>query len=91
MVSADMLSDFFKTMNTTHEFDSTDMFIEHIARASICQYHIVTRSIVSLAIQWYFAVNVDNKENRKKKRGRAVLLDNGVYYVVGDDGVQRKL
>lgn len=37
------------------------------------------------------AVNVDNKENRKKKRGRAVLIDNGVYYVVGDDGVQRKL
>ena len=34
---------------------------------------------------------VDNKENRKKKRGRAVLIDNGVYYVVGDDGVQRKL
>ena len=27
----------------------------------------------------------------EEKRGRAVLIDNGVYYVVGDDGVQRKL
>lgn len=31
------------------------------------------------------------KENRKKKRGRAILIDKNTYYVVGDEGIQRKL
>ena len=36
-------------------------------------------------------VNVDNKENRNKRRGRAVLIEGNTYYVVGDNGKMRKL
>ena len=36
-------------------------------------------------------VNVDNKENREKKRGRAMLIKNNQYFVVGDKGIQRQL
>ena len=36
-------------------------------------------------------VNVDNEENRKKKRGRALLIDGNTYLVVGDKGTMRKL
>jgi len=53
--------------------------------------HTIFKDISTFYNGKVIAVNVDNKENRKKKRGRAVLIDNGVYYVVGDDGVQRKL
>lgn len=35
-------------------------------------------------------VNVDNKKNREAKKGRAVLIENGIYYVVGDEGIQRQ-
>lgn len=35
--------------------------------------------------------NVDNEENRKKKRGRALLIDGNTYLVVGDKGAMRKL
>ena len=36
-------------------------------------------------------VNVDNKENQKKKRGRALLIDKNTYFVVGDKGILQKL
>ena len=36
-------------------------------------------------------VNVDNRRNRDKGRGRALLIDHGRYFVVGDKGVLREL
>ena len=37
------------------------------------------------------AVNVDNLENYNNHRGRAVLIDGNNLYVVGDEGIKRKL
>ncbi len=37
------------------------------------------------------AVNVDNARNRAKGRGRALLIDHGRYYVVGDKGILRRI
>lgn len=36
-------------------------------------------------------VNVDNQENREAHRGRAILIEEGRYYVVGDEGKMRLL
>ena len=34
---------------------------------------------------------MQTKENQKKKRGRALLIDKNTYFVVGDKGILRKL
>jgi hypothetical protein len=34
-------------------------------------------------------VNVDNRVNMRKRRGRAILIEGGRYYVVGDKGKKR--
>lgn len=36
-------------------------------------------------------VNVDNALNRRKRRGRALLIENGQYFIVGDKGKKRNL
>lgn len=71
--------------------DSLQMMLDRYMVEHILVGHTIFKDISTFYNGKVIAVNVDNKENRKKKRGRAVLIDNGVYYVVGDDGVQRKL
>ena len=71
--------------------DSLQMMLDRYMVKHILVGHTIFKDISTFYNGKVIAVNVDNKENRKKKRGRAVLIDNGVYYVVGDDGVQRKL
>jgi hypothetical protein len=71
--------------------DSLQMMLDRYMIKHILVGHTIFKDISTFYNGKVIAVNVDNKENRKKKRGRAVLIDNGVYYVVGDDGVQRKL
>ena len=71
--------------------DSLRMMLDRYMIKHIFVGHTIFKDISTFYNGKVIAVNVDNKENRKKKRGRAVLIDNGVYYVVGDDGVQRKL
>jgi hypothetical protein len=34
---------------------------------------------------------VENAKNRKEQKGRALLITDGKYFVVGDEGVQREL
>ncbi len=36
-------------------------------------------------------VNVDNRVNRRKHRGRALLIEGDRYFVVGDHGIKREL
>lgn len=36
-------------------------------------------------------VNVDNALNRRKQRGRALLIENGQYFIVGDKGKLRRI
>lgn len=53
--------------------------------------HTIFKDISTFYNGQVIGVNVDNKENREKKRGRAVLIEGNTYYVVGDAGIQRKL
>lgn len=53
--------------------------------------HTIFKDISTFYDGKVIGVNVDNKENQKKKRGRALLIDKDTYFVVGDKGVLRKL
>ena len=53
--------------------------------------HTIFKDISTFYDAKVIGVNVDNEENRKKKRGRALLIDRNMYFVVGDKGVMRKL
>lgn len=59
--------------------------------AHIIVGHTIFKDISTFYDGRVIGVNVDNKENQKKKLGRAVLIDGNAYYVVGDKGIQRKL
>lgn len=71
--------------------DSLQMILEHYMVKHIIVGHTIFKDISTFYDGKVIAVNVDNKENRKKKRGRAILIDKNTYYVVGDEGIQRKL
>ena len=53
--------------------------------------HTIFKDISTFYNGKVIGVNVDNKENREKKRGRAMLIENNQYFVVGDKGIQRQL
>ena len=53
--------------------------------------HTIFKDISTFYDGQVIGVNVDNEENRKKKRGRALLIDGNTYLVVGDKGAMRKL
>ena len=53
--------------------------------------HTIFKDISTFYDGRVIGVNVDNEENRKKKRGRALLIDGNTYLVVGDKGTMRKL
>ena len=67
------------------------MILDRYKSKHIIVGHTIFKDISSFYDGKVIGVNVDNEENKKKKRGRALLIDNGNYYVVGDKGVQRKL
>lgn len=71
--------------------DSLQMMLEHYMVEHIIVGHTVFKDISTFYNGRVIAVNVDNKENRKKKRGRAILIDRNTYYVVGDEGILREL
>lgn len=71
--------------------DSLQMIMQRYKARHIIVGHTIFKDISTFYEGRVIGVNVDNKENRKKKRGRALLIDNGQYMVVGDKGVQRKL
>lgn len=53
--------------------------------------HTIFRDISTFYGGRVFDVNVDNRVNRRKRRGRAVLVECDTYYVVGDRGKKRLL
>lgn len=71
--------------------DSLQMIMQRYKVQHIIVGHTIFKDISTFYEGRVIGVNVDNKENRKKKRGRAMLIENGQYMVVGDKGVQRKL
>lgn len=52
--------------------------------------HTIFEDITTLYNGRVIAVNVDNKENRKKGRGRGILIENKKISVIGDKGVMKK-
>ena len=71
--------------------DSLQMVMERYKAKHIIVGHTIFKDISTFYDGKVIGVNVDNKENRKKKRGRALLIGGDSYFVVGDKGIQRKL
>jgi len=71
--------------------DSLQMVMDRYKAKHIIVGHTIFKDISTFYEGRVIGVNVDNKENREKKRGRALLIDKGEYFVVGDKGIQRKL
>jgi hypothetical protein len=53
--------------------------------------HTIFKDISTFYDGKVIGVNVDNKKNKKKHKGRGILIEQGEYYVVGDKGKIRKL
>jgi hypothetical protein len=71
--------------------DSLQMVIERYKVKHIIVGHTIFKDISTFYDGKVIGVNVDNKENQKKKRGRALLIDKNTYFVVGDKGILQKL
>ena len=53
--------------------------------------HTIFRNVCTFYDGRVIDVNVDNAVNRKKRRSRALLIENGVYYSVTDHGKRKRL
>ncbi|MCD8202045.1 MAG: metallophosphoesterase [Prevotella sp.] len=53
--------------------------------------HTIFDDISAFYDNQVIAVNVDNQKNRDEKKGRAILIENGTVYVVGDEGIMHPL
>lgn len=71
--------------------DSLQMILDRYHARHIIVGHTIFKDISTFYDGKVIDVNVDNKENRKKKRGRGILIENNQYFIVGDKGIQRKL
>lgn len=71
--------------------DSLQLMMDRYAARHIIVGHTIFEDITTFYEGRVIGVNVDNKENQKKKRGRAMLIENNQYFVVGDKGIQRQL
>ena len=67
------------------------MIMDRYKAKQIIVGHTIFKDISTFYNGKVIGVNVDNKENREKKRGRAMLIENNQYFVVGDKGIQRQL
>ena len=71
--------------------DSLQLMLKRYDVEHIIVGHTIFKDISTFYDGRVIGVNVDNEENRKKKRGRALLIDGNTYLVVGDKGAMRKL
>ena len=71
--------------------DTLDLIRARYGVEHIVVGHTIFRDIRTFYGGRVFDVNVDNKVNRRKHRGRAVLIEGDAYYVVGDKGRKRRL
>lgn len=66
------------------------MLMDRYKAKHIIVGHTIFKDISTFYNGKVIGVNVDNKTG-KKKRGRAMLIENNQYFVVGDKGIQRQL
>lgn len=71
--------------------DTLQLILKHYQVERIIVGHTIFEDVSSFYQGKVIGVNVDNEENREKKRGRALLIEGNKLFVVGDKGVLRKL
>lgn len=71
--------------------DSLQLILQRYGVERIIVGHTIFKEVGSFYGGKVIDVNVDNEENRKKKRSRGLLIENNRYLLVGDKGVQRTL
>ena len=71
--------------------DSLQLMLKRYDVEHIIVGHTIFKDISTFYDGRVIGVNVDNEENRKKKRGRALLIDGNTYLVVGDKGAMREI
>ena len=71
--------------------DSLQLILQRYGVERIIVGHTIFKEVSSFYDGKVIDVNVDNAENRKKKRSRGLLIENNRYLLVGDKGVQRTL
>ena len=67
------------------------MILYHFDADRIIVGHTIFDDISSFHEGRVIGVNVDNKANREEGRGRALLIENGVFWIVDDKGKMKKL
>ena len=73
------------------DVDTLDLIRARYGVEHIVVGHTIFRDIRTFYGGRVFDVNVDNRVNQRKRRGRAVLIEGDAYYVVGDRGRKRRL
>ena len=71
--------------------DTLDMIRTRYDVDHIIVGHTIFRQVRTFYDGRVIDVNVDNVVNRKKKRSRALLIEDGIYYAVTDRGKRKKL
>ena len=71
--------------------DTLDLLRGRYGVRHIIVGHTIFRDVSTFYDGRVIDVNVDNAVNRKKRRGRALLIEDGRYYVVGDKGKLRRI
>lgn len=71
--------------------DTLQMVLDRYKVKHIIVGHTIFEDISVFYDGKVIAVNVDNKKNQDEKRGRALLIEGENYFVVGDEGILRKL
>lgn len=71
--------------------DTLQMILDRYAVKRIIVGHTVFSDITTFYGGRVIGVNVDNEENRKAGRGRAILISGNHVFVVGDNGIMREI
>lgn len=71
--------------------DSLQLILDHYQVKHIIVGHTIFKEPRTFYEGKVIGVNVDNKENKKKKMGRALLITKGKYYMAGDKGIIKEL
>jgi hypothetical protein len=71
--------------------DTLDLIRQRYVVNRIIVGHTIFRDVSTFYQGRVIDVNVDNAVNRRKRRGRALLIENGQYFIVGDKGKQRRI
>ena len=71
--------------------DSLDMILGRFGVRHVIVGHTIFKDVSTFYDGRVIDVNVDNRVNMRKRRGRALLIENGKYWVVGDKGKKRRL